>query len=153
MTKQKKNIEIKNKLINHIIINGKKNKSEKIIWKSFKTLQTISKKSSKRLLQLALVSTTPIFKINTITQKKRKKKKQKSKIIPAFISNKASRISFAIKFIVSTSKKTKKQKLLKQLSEEILLSLKNKSTAIEMKKDKQKQAFLNRHLFKYYRWH
>ena len=65
MIKQKKNIEIKNKLINHLIINGKKNKSEKIVWKSIKTLQTISKKSSKKLLQLALVSSTPIFKIYT----------------------------------------------------------------------------------------
>lgn len=148
MIKQKKNIEIKNKLINHLIINGKKNKSEKIVWKSIKTLQTISKKSSKKLLQLALVSSTPIFKINTITQKKRKKKKQKSKIIPAFISSKMSRISFAIKFIITTIKKKKNT-----LPKEIILSSKGKSTAIEIKKDTQKQAFLNRHLFKYYRWH
>ena len=148
MIKQKKNIEIKNKLINHLIINGKKNKSEKIVWKSIKTLQTISKKSSKKLLQLALVSSTPIFKINTITQKKRKKKKQKSKIIPAFISSKMSRISFAIKFIITTVKKKKNT-----LPEEIILSSKGKSTAVEIKKDIQKQAFLNRHLFKYYRWH
>lgn len=151
MIKQRKKIEIKNKLINHLIVNGKKNKSEKIVWKSIKTLQTISKKSSKKLLQLALVYNIPIFKINTITQKK--KKKQKSKIIPAFISNKTSRISFAIKFITTTSKKIKNQTLLKKFPEEILLSLKSNSNAIEMKKQVQKQALLNRHLFKYYRWH
>lgn len=148
MTKKKKYIEIKNKLINYLVVNGKKNKSEKIIWTSIKTLQTISKKSSKKLLQLALVSSTPIFKINTITKKKRKKKKQKSKIIPAFISNKTSRVSFAIKFIIKTVKNKKNT-----LTEEILLSSKGKSSAIETKKEIQKQAFLNRHLFKYYRWH
>lgn len=148
MIKQKKRIEVKNKLVNHLVINGKKNKSEKIVWKGIKTLQTVSKKSSKKLLQLALVSSTPVFKINIITQKKRKKKKQKPKIIPAFIPNKTSRISFAIKFIVTTVKKKKNT-----LSEEILLSSKGKSAAIEIKEETQKQVFLNRHLFKYYRWH
>lgn len=148
MINKRKNIEIKNKLINHLVINGKKNKSEKIIWKSIKTLQINSKKSSKKLLQLALVFNTPIFKINTITQKKRKKKKQKSKIIPAFISNKISRISFAIKFITTIVKNKKNT-----LTEEILLSSKGKSSAIDTKKETQKQAFLSRHLFKYYRWH
>ena len=70
MIRRKKSTVIKNKLINHLVVNGKKNKSEKIVCKSFKTLQTISKKSSKKLIQLALISTTPIFKINTIIQKK-----------------------------------------------------------------------------------
>jgi len=152
MNKKKRNIGINTKLINHLVINGKKNKSEKILSKSMKTLQIISKKSSKKLVQLALVSSTPIFKINKITQKKRKKKKQKTKIIPAFISNKISRISFAIKFIILTAKK-KNKPLFSELSEEILLSSQAKSFAIELKKETQKQVFLNRHLFKYYRWH
>lgn len=152
MIKQKKKFEIKNKLINHLVINGKKNKSEKIVFKSIKVLQTISKKSSKNLVQLALISTTPIFKISTITQKKRKKKKQKSKIIPTFIATKTSRVSFAIKFIVDTVKKRKNQTVLQKLSEEILLASNGKSNAIEAKKETQKQVFLNRNLFQYYRW-
>ena len=152
MKRQNQSIEIKNKLINHLIIKGKKNKSEKIVLESFKTLQLNSKKSSKKLFQLALVSNTPLFKINTITQKKRKKKKQKAKIIPAFISHKSHRISFAIKFITKIAKK-KNQPLFQNLSEEILLASQNKSQSIEIKQDTQKQAFLNRHLFKYYRWH
>lgn len=151
--KRKKIVEIKNKFINHLIINGKKNKSEKIICKSFKTLQTVSKKSSKKLLQLALISSTPIFKINTITQKKRKKKQQKTKIIPAFVANKTSRVSFAIKFIITTAQKKKNQPFFQKLLKEILLSSQNESNAIETKKEIQKQVFLNRHLFKYYRWH
>lgn len=151
MIKQKK-INIKDKLVNHLVVNGKKSKSEKIVCKSIKTLQAISKKSSKKLVQLALVSTTPIFKINTITQKKRKKKKQKSKIIPTFIPTKTSRTSFAIKFIVKTVKKRKDQTLLQKLSEEILLALNGKSNAVDVKEETQKQVFLNRTLFRYYRW-
>jgi len=80
MTKQRREIEIKNKFVNHLITNGKKNKSEKIVYASMKALQTISTKSSKKLTQLALVYNTPIFKLNTITQKKRKKKQKKQKI-------------------------------------------------------------------------
>ena len=152
MIRKKQNIEIKNKLINHLLTKGKKSKSEKIVLKSFKTLQLDSKKSSKKLFQLALISNTPIFKINTITQKKRKKKKQKTKIIPAFIFHKSSRISFSIKFITKIAKK-KNQSLLQKLPEEILLSSQNKSQSIETKQETQKQVFSNRHLFKYYRWH
>ena len=153
MIKNRKNLEIKNKFINHLLIEGKKGKSEQIILKSFKTLQTESKKSPKKLLQFALVFNTPIFKINTITQKKKKKTKQRTKIIPAFISKKSSRISFAIKFIITTTKKNKNYNFFKKLQEEILLSSQNKSNTIETKKETQKQVFLNRHLFKYYRWH
>ena len=153
MTKKQKKIEINNKLVNHLILNGKKTKSEKIVLKSLKALQKISKKSSRKLFQLALVHSTPVFKLNTITQKKRKKKKQKVKIIPAFISNKASRISFAIKFIVAASSKKNNQPLFQKLLNGILISSQNESNAIETKKETQKQALLNRHLFKYYRWH
>ena len=149
----KKKFEINNKLINHLVINGKKTKSEKIVLKSIKALQKISKKSSKKLFQLALLHNTPIFKLNTITQKKKKKKKQKVKIIPAFISNKTSRISFAIKFIITAASKKNNQPLFKKLLNEILVSSQNRSNAIEIKKDTQKQALLNRQLFKYYRWH
>ena len=153
MTRQRKDIEIKDKFINHLTINGKKSKSEKIVYKSIKTLQTISSKSSKKLTQLALVFNTPVFKLNTITQKKRKKKAQKAKIIPAFISNKPSRISFAIKFLVSVAQNKKNQILLKSLPEEILIASQNKGNAVERKTETQNQALLNKHLFKYYRWH
>lgn len=152
MIRKKQNIEIKNKLINHLVSKGKKSKSEKIVLKSFKSLQLNSKKSSKKLFQLALIYNTPIFKINTITQKKRKKKKQKTKIIPAFILRKSSRISFAIKFITKTAKE-KNQSLFQKLPEKIILSSQNKNQSIETKQETQKQAFSNRHLFKHYRWH
>lgn len=152
MTLKEKNINIKNKFISHLILNGKKTKSEKIIHESLKVLQTISKKPSKKLIQLALVLNSPIFKLHTITQKKRKKKKQKLKIIPAFILNKNARTSFAVKFIFKTINRKKDQPLIKKLSEEILFSSKNQSNGIKLKKDTQKQVLLNRHLFKYYRW-
>lgn len=151
MIKQSKNLNITHKFINHLIINGKKNKGENILSKSIKELQTISTKSSKKVIQQALVTNTPIFKLNTLVQKQRKKKK--TKIMPAFISNKKSRISFAIKFIVRTVQKQKRPAFLQQLTREVLFSAQNKSTAVVRKKEIQIQASVNSNFFKNYRWH
>jgi hypothetical protein len=68
-----------------------------------KSLQKMSKKPFKKIVQLALAFNAPIFKLNIITQKKRKKKKLKTKIIPGFILNKLARLSFAIRFILKIS--------------------------------------------------
>lgn len=148
MINGKKNTTLKNKFINHLVVKGKKNKSEIIILKSFKTLQINSKKASKRLFQLALIFNTPIFKINIIEKKKRKK--QKAKIIPAFIFNKKSRISHAIKLIINTTKNNNNS-IFHELTNKILISSQNKE--VEIKKKNQNQIFSKRHLFKYYRWH
>ena len=74
-----KKIELKNKIINHLILNGKKETGEKILLKSFKELQKSSKKQPKKLIKLALIFSTPIFKIYKITIKKKKKKIKKKK--------------------------------------------------------------------------
>lgn len=153
MIKQKKFVEVKNKIINHLVLNGMKNKSEKTLTKSIKSLQKVSKKPFKKILQLALAFNTPIFKLNTITQKKRKKKKLKTKIIPSFIPSKLSRISFAIRLILKVAKAKKALPFFKKFQEELIISSQNKSLAIAKKEETQKQAVANRRLFKYYRWH
>ena len=56
-----KKIKIKNKITNHLMLNGKKKTSEKILLKSFKELQKYSKKQSKKLIKLALIFSTPNF--------------------------------------------------------------------------------------------
>lgn len=149
--KNSKNIEIKHKFINHLTIDGKKNKSEGIVFQSLKVLQKTSKKSSKKLMKLALGHGIPIFRLHSVTKKK--KKKQKPRFIPTFVHSKTSRISFSIKFIVKIAKKAQAQSFFKKLTKELLFSAKNKSNSIEIKKEIQKEVLFNRHFFKYYRWH
>ena len=149
----KKRIETTTKLINHLVLNGKKNKSEKITLKSIKALQKSSKKPAVKLFQLALIHNTPIFKISTSTQKKRTKRKRKARIRPAFISNKSARTSFAISLIIKAASKQKKQPFFQKFLFEILTSSQKESNSIEMKKDIQRQALSNRYFFRYYRWH
>lgn len=147
----KKKLQLKNKLVNHIMINGNKKTSEKLITQSFKKLQKDSPKQSKKLFQLAIVNSTPIFKLHTHQVKK--KRKNKVKEIPSFIANTNNRASLAIKFILPKNIKNKKSnKLFNELKNEIFLASQQKGNAFELKANLQKQVLLKKHLFKFYRW-
>ena len=143
-------IEIKNKIINHLMLDGKKKTGEKILLKSFKELQKYSKKQSKKLIKLAVIFSTPIFKVHKITNKKRKKKNVKE--IPTIITAKKARISLAIKFILNTLKNKKSNYFYTEFNKEILLNVKNEGSAIQIKNEVQKQVLLKKHFFSYYRW-
>jgi small subunit ribosomal protein S7 len=144
-----KKIEIKNKIINHLMLNGAKKTGEKILLKSFKELQKCSKKQPKRLIELAIIFSTPIFKIHKITNKKRKKKNIKE--IPTIITAKSARISLAIKFILNALKNKKSNHFYTEFNKEIILNVKKEGFAIQRKNEVQKQVLLKKHFFSYYR--
>ena len=147
---ENRKIKIINKTINHLMLDGEKKTGEKIFLKSFKDLQKFSKKQSKKLIELAIIFSTPIFKVHKITNKKRKKKNIKK--IPTIITAKKARISLAIKFILSALKNKKSNYFYTEFRKEILLSVKNEGPAIQMKNEIQKQVLLKKHFFSYYRW-
>ena len=70
-------MQIKDKLVNFLMINGNKKTSEKLLIKSFKKLQKDSQKQSSKLVQLALINSTPILKLHVHKIKKKGKKKLK----------------------------------------------------------------------------
>jgi ribosomal protein S7 len=146
-----KNLEIKKKLINQIMLNGCKETSEKIILKSFKELQKNSLKKTKELIKLSLLNSTPIFKINKIKNKKNKKKKQKLKEIPSFITNSNSRISLAIKFILQSIKK-KKENFYTKFNKELILNSQQKGETIQLKNNIQKEVISKKRYLNFYRW-
>jgi ribosomal protein S7 len=148
----KKNINIQKKLINHLIKNGKKKTSETILLKSLKKLQKNSFKKSKKIFQLALIHLTPIFKLHKISNKKLKKRTKKIREIPAFISNKQSRTSLAIKFILRNIKKKENLKFYQKLKKEILLNAINKNNTIQIKNELQKHILTKKRYFLFYRW-
>ncbi len=147
----KKKIEIKTKVINHFTKDGKKKISEKILLKSFKELQKNSIKKSIKVLKLALIYSTPIFKLHKIKNKKLKKKTKKVREIPAFILNQKFRTSLAIKFILANIKKKQKLKFYQKFKEELLLTTYNKSFTIQIKNELQKSILMKKHYF-FYRW-
>lgn len=143
----KKKMQVKDKLINHLMINGNKKTSEKILIKSFKKLQKDTQKRSSKLLQLALINSTPIFKLHV--HKIKKKRKKKTKEIPVFISNINYRTSSAIKLIMSNKNK-KSNKFFNELKEEIFLASQKKGLGLETKASAQKQiVVLKKKLFSF----
>jgi len=138
-------INLKNKIINHLTLNGNKQTSEKKFNKTLKELNKESIKITKELIRLALIKSSPIFKLHIIKQKKRKKKNIKE--IPTFISKKNRRTSLAIKFIISTIKEKKNS-----FANEILNILKNNSETVNKKNISQKQVLKQKRYFSFYRW-
>jgi ribosomal protein S7 len=147
----KKKIQIKNKLINHITINGEKKTSEKLLLKSVKKLQKSSKKQVKALLQLCILNSTPIFKLHTSSNKKQKKRHKKVREMPTFIVRPEIRTSLSIKFILSNKEKVSKN-FYSELTKKILLTTQPKSGSISLKNELQKKILLNRRYLTYYRW-
>lgn len=143
-------ITVKNKMINHIMKNGAKKTSEKILLKSFKELQKFTKKQPINLLKLAIISTTPIFKIHKITNRKRKI--QTVKEIPKIIFNQKTKISSAIKFILTTLKTKKSIHFYSKLKKELIISAKNKGFAVQTKNKLQNKITVKKNFISYYRW-
>ena len=142
--KKKTKLFIKEKLLNHTILNGKKHTGEKNLLKSLKSIQKTLKKKPKELLKTALIHTLPVFKIHKFTKKKRKKKRITE--VPIFLKSVTRRTSLAIKLIVQASKKQKVHKFSNKLQEEFILTSKNSSNCIELKNKLQEQALKRKYL-------
>nr|YP_009329924.1 ribosomal protein S7 [Didymosphenia geminata]API83115.1 ribosomal protein S7 [Didymosphenia geminata] len=143
-------IELQGKLLNHIMQNGNKSTGEKLLLNSFKNLQQDCNKRTKEIFKLAIINTTPVFKIHTIKNKKMKKKKRKVKEIPVFITNQQLRSSLALKLILKTLKKS--PSFFSSFTSEILLSSQSKSNSIELKDLIQKQVLNQKKYFRFFRW-
>lgn len=142
---------IKNKIINHLTITGKKNTGEKLLLNSVKKLQKQSKKQSKEILKLIIISSTPIFKLHQITNKKLKSKNRKIKEIPTFITGNK-RTSLAIKFIIKSINKQKTKSFSNKLIKEVLNNFKIKGLLYQHKNELQKRVILNKYYLMYYKW-
>jgi ribosomal protein S7 len=145
-----KKVNIKNKVINQIMIGGKKNVSEKILFKSIKELNKFSNKQVKKLLQLRIFLSTPTFKLHkSVNKKKRKKKIYET---PAFIPNNQARSSLSIKFILLHAKTRITNNFYNKLKKEILTFLEQKDSVNELKNDTQKKVLAKKSYFRFYRW-
>ena len=103
-------------------------------------------------MEIAVINTYPIFKINTIENKKRKKKQRKIITVPSFITNNTSRISFAIKLMLKNLKSKTSKIFYEKFNEELLLTSEKRGEALFLKKELQKQGFLSKYLYKRFRW-
>lgn len=153
MTKSNKKIQLKNKIINQIMISGNKKTSENLLTKTIKQLQKQSKIQFKNFFQIAIINCMPIFKLNKISNKKRKKKQRKIKLVPSFITNTFSRTFLSIKFITTDLKKKSGESFLNKFKQKLLILSDTKKTSIINQKDEiQKKVVENKRYLKNYRW-
>ena len=150
-SRKKKATILRNKIVNVFMKNGKKHTSEKILLKSSKLIQKLSRKNFKNLAQLAIVNTTSAFKLNEQVMKKGKRKSKK--VTPSFIIKDSLRVMTALKFIKNTVQKKKNSvNSYKNLSNEILASSVLKSQSIEQKTKLQTQILLNKRYLSKFKW-
>lgn len=148
--------KLKQKIVNHLLRNGNKATCENVLGKSLKLIQKSQNKSHSEIIKLAILNTTPIFRIMELKEKRKKKRKKgtkRAKEVPAFLSHYKFRASWALKFIVNSLRKRSKNKKLPELFyQEIVLASQNTGESVKLKTDIQKQALKKKFYFRYYRW-
>lgn len=138
-------LTLNNKFINCLTLNGNKQISEKILFKTLKFLQEASLKNIKNTLKFSLLNITPII---TVHQNKRKKRIINE--IP-FLLKPTSRITKAIKNIIKNTKKQSNNFFSKNLKSEIINNLKKNSSHVTQKFELQNYA-LKKKSFTHFRW-
>ena len=147
----KQNTLLKQKVIGHLIIGGRKKKSEKVLLKSIKSLQKQSLKSYKEIINLAVMNAIPIFKVSERRLKKTKKKKKL--LVPFFLSNNCIRISTALKNIINNTRKISSNlPFYNNLNKELVLNAKKKCENIKIKNDTQRLAIEKKKFLDNYKW-
>lgn len=149
--KGNKAFNLKSKIINTLMVSGKKKTGEKILLKFAKLLQKSSNKNFKNLVQLAIINSTPTFKLNEQVVKKGKRKSVRS--TPSFITSDSLRIMASLKFIVNAVSKNKTSAhFYENLVNEVLASSAVKSQAVDKKNELQKQILINKRYLSKFRW-
>lgn len=120
--------KLKSKLYNNLMLNGKKNKCEKLIKNSVKIFQKSNKKNHKTIFKNSIIKLTPIIKLCEIKNKKKRKKKKK--IFP-YIINKKIRISLGIKELIKNIKKPLYLNLFKEIENQLINESETLNSQIE----------------------
>jgi len=144
--------KLKTKFLNHLLKNGNKKTCEIILLKCFKNLQKSSNKCHKKVFQLALINSTPVFRIIVLKNKKIRKKNRKSKEIPKLITKDFERISWSMKYILNFTKQGFVTSSRVKLGQEIILSAQKKGNAAKKVLNYQKQSILNKRFLLHFRW-
>ena len=138
-------INIKNQILNLLLLQGKKRTSEKIIFIFIKLIQKQFNKNHKLLIKSAILNCSPITQIKKIRRKKRKTKE-----FPVILKKK-SRLNLGIKTIILNSKKKVPKFFFFKLLIEIIESSKSQSTSVSKTESLHEDSFIKKK-YANYRW-
>lgn len=145
LNKYNSKVILSHKIINCLMLSGKKNLAEKIFYKTFKLLQKVSLKNSKVVLKFSLLNISPIISVF-----KKKNKKRIVREIP-FLLKPTFRIILAIKNIINMVRKQSYNIFSEHFKNEILFILK-KNSEILIKKNELHTYALKNKAFAHFRW-
>lgn len=149
--KKNKNLSLRAKIVNTLMVSGKKKTGEKILLKFAKRLQKSTDKNFKNIFQLAIINSTPVFKFNEQIVKKGKRKAVR--ISPSFIMKDSLRVTTSLKFIRNAATKNKNSiSFYEVFVKEVLSSSILKSQSVDKKNELQKQILINKRYLSKFRW-
>jgi small subunit ribosomal protein S7 len=149
--KSAKMFTLQTKIVNTLMLSGKKSTGEKILLKFSKKLQKLNNKHFRKLVQLAIINSTSTFKLNEQIVKKGKRKAVRH--IPSFITTDSLRIMISLKLIKRSATKNKNSsQFYESLANEILMASSLKGQSVEKKAELQNQILANKRYLANFRW-
>jgi small subunit ribosomal protein S7 len=128
------------------MVNGSKETSEKIFFKTLKSVQKdLRKKNFEEILKVSLINSSP-----TAYMKRTQRKRKRTTEFPFLLKSKT-RISYGIKFLIQSSRKSLQNSFYKTLKTELINSSNKKSLSFKRKTDIHKEVFLKKK-FANFRW-
>nr|QYC61892.1 ribosomal protein S7 [Stephanopyxis turris] len=136
---------LKTKILNSLILNGNKLRSEKIVLNLFKLIYKLYKKNPIKLLKISIITISPILFIRKI-----KRKKKLLFEIP-YLLKPSMRIFYSLKEIIGQVKKKKETAFYIKLQQEFFSIVKRDNASEKLKDNIHKLAFQKKP-FSHFRW-
>jgi small subunit ribosomal protein S7 len=136
--------EIVSKMINYAMYDGKKSKAEKIVYSALDRLAKTVNKQAINAFEEAIDNVKPVVEV------KSRRIGGSTYQIPVEVRPER-RVSLALKWLLSVSRKRKERDIVDRLSMELVDAYNKKGMAYKKKEDTHKMAEANK-AFAHYRW-
>jgi len=132
------------KLINKIMVSGKKGKAQKILYRSFDLIKSKTKKNPFEVFMQAFKNVTPLLELKV------RKIGGANYQVPVEVYE-SRKVVLVLRWLVTFALKRNKKSMIENLSEEIIDAANNTGNSIKKKEEVHKQAEANK-AFAHYRW-
>lgn len=138
------NSELVARLINKVMMRGKKSLAERIVYGAMDTLEARAKKPALEVLEQAVRNATPVVEVRP------RRVGGATYQVPMEIREDR-RLSLALRWLVQNARKRPGKSMIEKLAGELLDAYNNQGNTIKKKEDTHKMAEANR-AFAHYRW-
>ena len=138
------NNELVSRLVNRLMLNGKKATAERIVYGAMTNLETRAKKPALEVLELAVRNATPSIEVRP------RRVGGATYQVPMEIREDR-RLALALRWLLQNARKRPGKSMIDKLSAELMDAYNNQGNTIKRKEDTHKMAEANR-AFAHYRW-